>query len=68
MTPEEFERVASLFEEARTMPVEQRERFLDRACAGSPAMRAELDSLIAHHDDGTGAFEGLLKTPCEKNC
>jgi serine/threonine protein kinase/tetratricopeptide (TPR) repeat protein len=50
MTSERWERLASLFDEARAVPQEQRSAFLDVACAGDDSMRAEVERLLAAHD------------------
>ncbi len=41
------ERSEALFAEALALPAAERAAFLDRACAGEAALRAELDSLLA---------------------
>src|SRR5215471_10297167 len=49
---ENWERIQSLFLEALDLPPEQRESFLDTACAGDTNLRREVESLLAH--DGNG--------------
>jgi serine/threonine-protein kinase len=44
------ERLARLFHEALEQPTEGRRAFLDRACAGNAALRAEAESLLAAHE------------------
>ena len=51
MDPERFARVKSLVAGAFERPREEREAFLDRACAGDPELRREAESLLA--EDGT---------------
>ncbi|MBI3886033.1 MAG: serine/threonine protein kinase, partial [Opitutae bacterium] len=45
MTP-----TADLFADAAELPPADRATFLDRACAGDPALRTRLDALLAAHD------------------
>ena len=52
MDPERWRQVGELFHRALEHGPEERPRFLDEACGGDPALRAEVDSLLAHHDDG----------------
>ena len=52
MDPERWRRVGELFHRALEHDAEDRPRFLGGACGGDPALRAEVDSLLAHHDDG----------------
>ena len=52
MDPERWRRVGELFHRALEHGPEERSRFLDEACGGDAALRAEVDSLLAHHDDG----------------
>ena len=52
MDPERWRQVGELFHRALEHGPEERSRFLDEACGGDPALRAEIDSLLAHHDDG----------------
>lgn len=53
------ERVAALFARALALPTERRRAFLDVACSGDPATRAEVDSLLAAHEAADGWFESL---------
>lgn len=59
MTPERWRRIEALFEAVLERPPEQREAFLDRACAGDPALHEEVDSLRAQHE----AEPTFLETP-----
>jgi WD40 repeat protein/predicted Ser/Thr protein kinase len=61
MTPAWRERVWDLFDEAADLPAEERGAFLEAACAGDTALRAEVESLLAHEagppaGDGTRVF------------
>jgi hypothetical protein len=56
------DRVQHLFDQAVALPAAQRAAFLEAACAGDPALRAEVESLLACDAD-LGEGEGLLKSP-----
>lgn len=45
------ERVEALFVELLPLGREERERLLDARCAGDPAMRDEVESLLGHHSE-----------------
>jgi hypothetical protein len=59
------DRVQELFNQAVAVPPPQRAAFLEAACADDPAIRAEVESLLACDVDLTegGNDEGLLKSP-----
>jgi WD40 repeat protein/predicted Ser/Thr protein kinase len=59
------DRVQSLFDQAVVLPPEQRAAFLEVACAGDAALRAEVESLLACDADFTegAGGEGLLRSP-----
>ena len=52
MDPERWRRVGDLFHRALERDADDRARFLDGACGGDPALRAEVESLIEHHEGG----------------
>jgi WD40 repeat protein len=59
------DRVQDLFDQAVSLPAERRAAFLETACAGEPALRAEVESLLACDSDfaeGAGD-DGMLKSP-----
>ncbi len=59
------DRVQDLFDQAVGLPPERRAAFLDAACAGDAALRAEVQNLLACDGDFTesGGNEGVLKSP-----
>jgi WD40 repeat protein/predicted Ser/Thr protein kinase len=59
------DRVQNLFDQAVMLPAEQRAEFLETACAGDPALRAEVESLLACDLDFTegAGDDGMLKSP-----
>src|SRR2546421_3772223 len=65
MSDQPFDRAQRLFDQAVVLPPEERAAFLSAACAGDPALRAEVEGLLAC-DGGFaegGPDEGLLKSP-----
>jgi WD40 repeat protein len=59
------DRVQDLFDQAVALPPERRPAFLETVCAGDPALRAEVESLLACDADfpTCAGGEGLLKSP-----
>jgi serine/threonine protein kinase/Flp pilus assembly protein TadD len=55
MTPERWKRINEIFAEACERPANQRAIFLDQACGGDSALRAEVEILLAS-DDSAGEF------------
>lgn len=51
------EQVAELYEAAVELPAAERTAFLDRASAGRAALRAEVESLLAAHEEAAGFLE-----------
>ena len=51
-----YERLFDLFGAARGLPPPERRALLDRACGDQPALRAELEAMLAASDEG-GALE-----------
>ncbi len=60
MHPARWARVQSLFDAALARPAADRAAFLDAACAGDPALRAEVGSLVAAD---TGPTPAVLALP-----
>jgi eukaryotic-like serine/threonine-protein kinase len=54
MDRETWHKLLDLFDAALAVPAGERPAFLDRACAGRPELRAELDALLAAHDAEPG--------------
>ena len=48
MLPEAPRRLAEIFDLARELPVVDRAIYLDRECAGEPALRRQVEELLAH--------------------
>ena len=49
-----WDSVISVFEKASKMGPEDRKAYLDKVCAGAPALRAELESLLVYNDEASG--------------
>jgi len=67
MTPERWQQIRDVFEEAQELEPSQRSAFLDRACLTDPSLRKEVDALLAADGAARSAFlqspvatEGLL--------
>jgi serine/threonine protein kinase len=56
--------VKSLFGQAAELPAADRPAFLDRACAGHPAIRSEVEALLGAFDRA-GSFMGSPAAPVE---
>src|SRR6516225_11594914 len=62
------DRVQDLFDQAVTLPAEQRGAFLEAACAGDAALRTEVESLLACDADfpeGAGDKD-VLQSPVDR--
>ncbi len=59
MEPERWRQIEELFHAALERDESQRPAFLEGACAGDPAMRDEVESLLAHQSQG----EAFIETP-----
>ncbi|MBP1597417.1 MAG: pknH 1 [Acidobacteria bacterium] len=55
MNPERWQQLKDLFYQAAEQDPARRAEFLSRACAGDPALREEVESLLAAHD-GSDTF------------
>ena len=61
MEADHWDELATLFGQALALPVEQREAFLDEACAGDSDLRARLDDLLASKDEAGAYFDSLAR-------
>jgi eukaryotic-like serine/threonine-protein kinase len=59
MSTERWERTKQILEEALGRPREQRHAYLDSACGPDDGMRAEVESLIASHEEAGSQFLAL---------
>ena len=56
MSVEQWERTKQIFEEALRVSAEERSKFLDVACGNAQELRAEVESLIASHEQAGSQF------------
>ena len=56
MTPERWQQIRDLLEQALELAPEQREAFLDRSCVSDPSLRQEVEVLLAASDDVRSSF------------
>ncbi len=59
MLPERYQQVAELYRAVAEMPASERAAFLDAACADDPALRREIESLLAYQLPA----ENFIETP-----
>src|SRR5688500_5997940 len=60
MTPERWQKVDVIFQEAIELPPVQRDDFVLQACGGDHELRAEVQSLLAHEVE-----DSFLKVPIQ---
>ena len=51
MTPERYQRMGVIFDQALDQPPEARAAFLDQVCGTDSELRAEVEKLLRHHLD-----------------
>ncbi len=56
MTPEDWQKVRGILEQALDLPPSRRAAYLQEACAGDAALRREVESLIASNDQASTDF------------
>ena len=56
MTPERWQQIRDLLEQALELAREQRAALLDRSCVSDPSLRHELEALLAASDDVRSSF------------
>jgi hypothetical protein len=54
-----FRRVDAIFDDALDLPIDQRDAFIDRACAGDGELREAVHRLLRAHQRS----EGFLESP-----
>jgi hypothetical protein len=65
MTPERYQHLCALFDQAQQQPRAGQAAFVREACGGDSALRAELEKLLAHDQQAQG--EQLFQQPCPVN-
>ena len=69
MTPERWQQIRDLLEQALELAPEQRAALLDRSCVSDPSLRQEVEVLLAASDDVRSSFlqssitQGITLTP-----
>jgi eukaryotic-like serine/threonine-protein kinase len=58
MSPQRWQKVEEIFHQALEIPSADRERWIDRTCAGDAELRAEVASLLASDQAAGGQFVG----------
>jgi eukaryotic-like serine/threonine-protein kinase len=56
MTPERWQEIRDVFEEAQELEPAKRSAFLDGACLSDPSLRQEVEVLLAASDEARSAF------------
>ena len=59
MTPERWQQLKQIFQSALERNPAERSAFLSQACAGDPALRSEVESLISSHDQAGDSIEAM---------
>jgi eukaryotic-like serine/threonine-protein kinase len=59
MTPERWQQLKQIFQSALERKPAERSAFLNQACAGDPALRSEVESLISSHDQAGNSIEAM---------
>ena len=57
MSPEHWQRIDRLFDEALDLPPDERTAFLERACDGDAALREEIEALLTACENATGFLD-----------
>lgn len=65
MTPETWQRVERIFHAAADLAPGSRTSFLDQECKGDPALRQEVESLLARDDGGQLPIETVIMAAAE---
>ena len=60
MTPERWELISKIFNEAVALKTEQRRRFIEEACGGDHALVMEVESLLSAHEEAGDFIENPI--------
>jgi eukaryotic-like serine/threonine-protein kinase len=63
MTPERWQQVKRVFDEAVERGPQERGGFLDAACKGDNDLRGEVDSLLAAREDAGSRYDAAIVSP-----
>jgi len=56
MTPERWQQIKGVLEQALTLPAKERPAFLDRSCGRDSSLRKDVDSLLSASDEVRSSF------------
>ena len=59
MTPDRWQQLKQVFQSALERNPAERSAFLSQVCAGDPALRSEVESLISSHDQAGDSIEAM---------
>ena len=59
MTPQHWQQVKQILQSVLEYPLNERDAFLDQACASDPALRSEVESLISSHEQVGDSIESM---------
>jgi serine/threonine-protein kinase len=65
VTPDEFRRIRAIFEAALERPVDERRAFVEQACGGNQAPRAEVEQMLATEGDRHRFLDRVSTVPGE---
>src|SRR5215211_7725331 len=57
MSPERWKLIENIYYAALNLQFNERDAFLDKACAGDEMLRGEVDSLLSSHDRADGFLD-----------
>jgi hypothetical protein len=67
MTPERYQQVEAIFQEALDLVPEERGRYLAKACAQDDSLRSDVERLLSQHDSAGDLLEQPLYGETELN-
>jgi len=65
-TGDRWQRIEELFHHAASLPLPDREAYLNQACAGDRDLRREVDSLLANDDTEDQMIEGAISAAVDQ--
>ena len=68
MTPERWQQLKQIFQSALERNPAERSAFLNQACADDPALRSQVESLIASHDQAGDSIEAMAAEAARASC
>ena len=65
-TGDRWQRIEEVFHHAASLPLPDRDAYLNQACAGDRDLRREVDSLLANDDAEDQMIEGAISAAVEQ--